>query len=144
MLELNSEFGESDVVMLVFLVLLIVPKAAGLCCWVVPGSRACIPVLVSRVLTYLLVLEPPLCFSSQDDFSPTSKLHCLLAKSRQMVSDLELSTLLPISSEHLDSSAQNVRASTHLTHCSGLGSPTPRRHQHVPLSHRRALQRSAP
>lgn len=48
--------------------------------------------------------------SSQDDFSPTSKLQRLLAESRQMVTDLELSTLLPISSEALSSSARNVRA----------------------------------
>ncbi|XP_058387307.1 coiled-coil domain-containing protein 62 isoform X9 [Diceros bicornis minor] len=41
------------------------------------------------------------------DFSPTSKLQRLLAESRQMVTDLELSTLLPISSESLNSSAQN-------------------------------------
>uniref|UniRef100_H0XKK5 Uncharacterized protein n=1 Tax=Otolemur garnettii TaxID=30611 RepID=H0XKK5_OTOGA len=45
--------------------------------------------------------------SSQDDFSPTSKLQRLLAESRQMVTDLELSTLLPISCENLNSSAQN-------------------------------------
>uniref|UniRef100_G3T3L3 Coiled-coil domain containing 62 n=1 Tax=Loxodonta africana TaxID=9785 RepID=G3T3L3_LOXAF len=37
-----------------------------------------------------------------DDFSPTSKLQRLLAESRQMVSDLELSTLLPLSSENLN------------------------------------------
>ncbi|XP_029072664.1 coiled-coil domain-containing protein 62 isoform X1 [Monodon monoceros] len=48
---------------------------------------------------------------SQDDFSPTSKLQRLLAESRQMVTDLELSTLLPISSENLSSSAKNVRGS---------------------------------
>lgn len=47
--------------------------------------------------------------SSQDDFSPTSKLQRLLAESRQMVTDLELSTLLPISSESFNSSAKNVR-----------------------------------
>ncbi|XP_053445755.1 coiled-coil domain-containing protein 62 [Nycticebus coucang] len=45
--------------------------------------------------------------SSQDDFSPTSKLQRLLAESRQMVTDLELSTLLPITCENLNSSAQN-------------------------------------
>ncbi|XP_054551366.1 coiled-coil domain-containing protein 62 isoform X2 [Talpa occidentalis] len=39
--------------------------------------------------------------SEKDDFSPTSKLQRLLAESRQMVTDLELSTLLPISSESL-------------------------------------------
>ncbi|XP_023394996.2 coiled-coil domain-containing protein 62 isoform X2 [Loxodonta africana] len=42
-----------------------------------------------------------------DDFSPTSKLQRLLAESRQMVSDLELSTLLPLSSENLNSGDQN-------------------------------------
>ncbi|XP_039735258.1 coiled-coil domain-containing protein 62 isoform X3 [Pteropus medius] len=47
--------------------------------------------------------------SEKDDFSPTSKLQRLLAESRQMVTDLELSTLLPISSEALSSSAKNVR-----------------------------------
>ncbi|XP_044099395.1 coiled-coil domain-containing protein 62 isoform X1 [Neovison vison] len=45
--------------------------------------------------------------SDKDDFSPTSKLQRLLAESRQMVTDLELSTLLPISSENLSSSARN-------------------------------------
>ncbi|KAF5929339.1 hypothetical protein HPG69_019360, partial [Diceros bicornis minor] len=45
--------------------------------------------------------------SEKGDFSPTSKLQRLLAESRQMVTDLELSTLLPISSESLNSSAQN-------------------------------------
>nr|XP_020015054.1 coiled-coil domain-containing protein 62 isoform X1 [Castor canadensis]XP_020015055.1 coiled-coil domain-containing protein 62 isoform X1 [Castor canadensis]XP_020015056.1 coiled-coil domain-containing protein 62 isoform X1 [Castor canadensis] len=42
--------------------------------------------------------------NEQDDCSPTSKLQRLLAESRQMVTDLELSTLLPISSENLNSS----------------------------------------
>ncbi|XP_047554042.1 coiled-coil domain-containing protein 62 isoform X3 [Lutra lutra] len=46
--------------------------------------------------------------SDKDDFSPTSKLQRLLAESRQMVTDLELSTLLPISSENLSSSARNM------------------------------------
>ncbi|XP_041585083.1 coiled-coil domain-containing protein 62 isoform X6 [Vulpes lagopus] len=50
--------------------------------------------------------ETPLS-SEKDDFSPTSKLQRLLAESRQMVTDLELSTLLPISSESLRSSARN-------------------------------------
>ncbi|XP_068419060.1 coiled-coil domain-containing protein 62 isoform X2 [Eschrichtius robustus] len=45
--------------------------------------------------------------SEKDDFSPTSKLQRLLAESRQMVTDLELSTLLPMSSENLSSSARN-------------------------------------
>ncbi|XP_047617581.1 coiled-coil domain-containing protein 62 isoform X3 [Phacochoerus africanus] len=45
--------------------------------------------------------------SEKDDFSPTSKLQRLLAESRQMVTDLELSTLLPISSENLSSGAKN-------------------------------------
>ncbi|XP_054449938.1 coiled-coil domain-containing protein 62 [Pteronotus mesoamericanus] len=47
-----------------------------------------------------------LALSSQDDFSPTSKLQRLLAESRQMVTDLELSTLLPISCESLGSAAR--------------------------------------
>ncbi|XP_045633966.1 coiled-coil domain-containing protein 62 isoform X3 [Ursus americanus] len=54
----------------------------------------------------LLNKEAPLS-SDKDDFSPTSKLQRLLAESRQMVTDLELSTLLPISSENLSSSARN-------------------------------------
>ncbi|XP_057348410.1 coiled-coil domain-containing protein 62 isoform X4 [Manis pentadactyla] len=45
--------------------------------------------------------------SEKDDFSPTSKLQRLLAESRQMVTDLELSTLLPISSDSFNSSAKN-------------------------------------
>ncbi|KAI5945046.1 Coiled-coil domain-containing protein 62 [Manis javanica] len=45
--------------------------------------------------------------SEKDDFSPTSKLQRLLAESRQMVTDLELSTLLPISSDGFNSSAKN-------------------------------------
>uniref|UniRef100_A0A8D1JHF3 Coiled-coil domain containing 62 n=1 Tax=Sus scrofa TaxID=9823 RepID=A0A8D1JHF3_PIG len=45
--------------------------------------------------------------SEKDDFSPTSKLQRLLAESRQMVTDLELSTLLPISSENLSTGAKN-------------------------------------
>ncbi|KAM4827556.1 coiled-coil domain-containing protein 62 isoform 7-T7 [Thomomys bottae] len=43
----------------------------------------------------------------KDDFSPTSKLQRLLAESRQMVTDLELSTLLPLSCEDRTSSDQN-------------------------------------
>ncbi|XP_008687053.1 coiled-coil domain-containing protein 62 isoform X4 [Ursus maritimus] len=54
----------------------------------------------------LLNKEAPLS-GDKDDFSPTSKLQRLLAESRQMVTDLELSTLLPISSENLSSSARN-------------------------------------
>ncbi|XP_055987387.1 coiled-coil domain-containing protein 62 [Sorex fumeus] len=42
----------------------------------------------------------------KDDFSPTSKLQRLLAESRQMVTNLELSTLLPVSAERLGSTAQ--------------------------------------
>ncbi|XP_016074511.1 PREDICTED: coiled-coil domain-containing protein 62 [Miniopterus natalensis] len=50
--------------------------------------------------------------SEKDDFSPTSKLQRLLAESRQMVTDLELSTLLPISSESASSAAKkNLEAS---------------------------------
>ncbi|XP_029778023.1 coiled-coil domain-containing protein 62 isoform X8 [Suricata suricatta] len=45
--------------------------------------------------------------SEKDDSSPTSKLQRLLAESRQMVTDLELSTLLPISSESFSSGARN-------------------------------------
>nr|XP_058896651.1 coiled-coil domain-containing protein 62 isoform X3 [Kogia breviceps] len=59
----------------------------------------------------LLVNKDAALPSEKDDFSPTSKLQRLLAESRQMVTDLELSTLLPISSENLSSSAQNVRGS---------------------------------
>lgn len=54
-------------------------------------------------------LDAYLALSSQDDFSPTSKLQRLLAESRQMVTDLELSTLLPISSESASSTAKKVR-----------------------------------
>ncbi|XP_048199010.1 coiled-coil domain-containing protein 62 isoform X11 [Perognathus longimembris pacificus] len=43
----------------------------------------------------------------KDDFSPTSKLQRLLAESRQMVTDLELSTLLPLSCETHTSSDRN-------------------------------------
>ncbi|XP_028621819.1 coiled-coil domain-containing protein 62 isoform X2 [Grammomys surdaster] len=42
--------------------------------------------------------------NEKDDFSPTSKLQRLLAESRQMVTDLELSTLLPISCDSLNRS----------------------------------------
>ncbi|XP_057621761.1 coiled-coil domain-containing protein 62 [Chionomys nivalis] len=45
---------------------------------------------------------------NKDDFSPTSKLQRLLAESRQMVTDLELSTLLPISCENLNRSKLEV------------------------------------
>ncbi|XP_036027718.1 coiled-coil domain-containing protein 62 isoform X4 [Onychomys torridus] len=45
--------------------------------------------------------------NEKDDFSPTSKLQRLLAESRQMVTDLELSTLLPISCENLNRSRQD-------------------------------------
>nr|KAF6464367.1 coiled-coil domain containing 62 [Rousettus aegyptiacus] len=55
----------------------------------------------------LLVSKDAALPSEKDDFSPTSKLQRLLAESRQMVTDLELSTLLPISSEALSSSARN-------------------------------------
>ncbi|KAB0400277.1 hypothetical protein E2I00_018287, partial [Balaenoptera physalus] len=59
----------------------------------------------------LLVNKDAALPSEKDDFSPTSKLQRLLAESRQMVTDLELSTLLPMSSENLSSSARNVRGS---------------------------------
>nr|KAF6403168.1 coiled-coil domain containing 62 [Molossus molossus] len=50
--------------------------------------------------------------NEKDDFSPTSKLQRLLAESRQMVTDLELSTLLPISSESVCSTGhKNLEAS---------------------------------
>lgn len=55
----------------------------------------------------LLVNKDAALPSEKDDFSPTSKLQRLLAESRQMVTDLELSTLLPISSENLSSTAKN-------------------------------------
>ncbi|XP_007189655.1 coiled-coil domain-containing protein 62 isoform X3 [Balaenoptera acutorostrata] len=55
----------------------------------------------------LLVNKDAALPSEKDDFSPTSKLQRLLAESRQMVTDLELSTLLPMSSENLSSSARN-------------------------------------
>ncbi|XP_055003447.1 coiled-coil domain-containing protein 62 isoform X2 [Sorex araneus] len=42
----------------------------------------------------------------KDDSSPTSKLQRLLAESRQMVSDLELSTLLPVGAERPGSATQ--------------------------------------
>ncbi|XP_074212625.1 coiled-coil domain-containing protein 62 isoform X3 [Camelus bactrianus] len=54
----------------------------------------------------LLVNKDAALPSEKDDFSPTSKLQRLLAESRQMVTDLELSTLLPISSENLSSGAK--------------------------------------
>ncbi|XP_036907865.1 coiled-coil domain-containing protein 62 isoform X2 [Sturnira hondurensis] len=47
----------------------------------------------------LLVSRDAASPSEKEDFSPTRKLQRLLAESRQMVTDLELSTLLPISSE---------------------------------------------
>ncbi|ELW65496.1 Huntingtin-interacting protein 1-related protein [Tupaia chinensis] len=50
--------------------------------------------------------NPP---KDSDDFSPTRNLQCLLAKSRQVVTNLELSTLLPIGCEDLSGSAQSVR-----------------------------------
>ncbi|XP_060166943.1 huntingtin-interacting protein 1-related protein isoform X1 [Globicephala melas] len=56
----------------------------------------------------LLVNKDAALPSEKDDFSPTSKLQRLLAESRQMVTDLELSTLLPISSENLSSTAKNA------------------------------------
>nr|XP_012788746.1 unnamed protein product [Sorex araneus] len=46
--------------------------------------------------------------SPQDDSSPTSKLQRLLAESRQMVSDLELSTLLPVGAERPGSATQKA------------------------------------
>ncbi|XP_077015820.1 coiled-coil domain-containing protein 62 isoform X1 [Tamandua tetradactyla] len=55
----------------------------------------------------LLVNKDAALPSGKDDFSPTSKLQRLLAESRQMVTDLELSTVLPISSEIVSSSARN-------------------------------------
>ncbi|XP_067557122.1 huntingtin-interacting protein 1-related protein isoform X4 [Pseudorca crassidens] len=56
----------------------------------------------------LLVNKDAALPSEKDDFSPTSKLQRLLAESRQMVTDLERSTLLPISSENLSSTAKNA------------------------------------
>lgn len=46
--------------------------------------------------------------NEKDDFSPTSKLQRLLAESRQMVTDLELSTLLPISCDNFNRSKLEV------------------------------------
>ncbi|KFO23530.1 Coiled-coil domain-containing protein 62 [Fukomys damarensis] len=48
-------------------------------------------------------------FLSKDDFSPTSKLQRLLAESRQMVTDLELSTLLPLGCQDPGGGARSVR-----------------------------------
>lgn len=59
-------------------------------------------------------MDADIALSSQDDFSPTSKLQRLLAESRQMVTDLELSTLLPISSENANGAAKKVGASSSL------------------------------
>ncbi|XP_055406490.1 coiled-coil domain-containing protein 62 isoform X5 [Bubalus kerabau] len=59
----------------------------------------------------LLVNQDAALPSEKDDFSPTSKLQRLLAESRQMVTDLELSTLLPISSENLSTSKSNMEVS---------------------------------
>ncbi|XP_042636523.1 coiled-coil domain-containing protein 62 [Orycteropus afer afer] len=59
----------------------------------------------------LLINQEAALPSEKDDFSPTSKLQRLLAESRQMVSDLELSTLLPFSSENLNGGDQDVCAS---------------------------------
>nr|XP_025123512.1 coiled-coil domain-containing protein 62 isoform X4 [Bubalus bubalis] len=59
----------------------------------------------------LLVNKDAALPSEKDDFSPTSKLQRLLAESRQMVTDLELSTLLPISSENLSTSKSNMEVS---------------------------------
>nr|XP_020745460.1 coiled-coil domain-containing protein 62 isoform X4 [Odocoileus virginianus texanus] len=59
----------------------------------------------------LLVNKDTALPSEKDDFSPTSKLQRLLAESRQMVTDLELSTLLPISSENLSASKSNMEVS---------------------------------
>ncbi|XP_060049167.1 coiled-coil domain-containing protein 62 isoform X2 [Erinaceus europaeus] len=56
----------------------------------------------------LLVNQDSSLPTEKDDFSPTSKLQRLLAESRQMVTDLALSTLLPISSESLNSSGLNI------------------------------------
>ncbi|XP_075852627.1 coiled-coil domain-containing protein 62 [Microcebus murinus] len=55
----------------------------------------------------LLVSKDEATSNEKDDFSPTSKLQRLLAESRQMVTDLELSTLLPITCENVNSSAKN-------------------------------------
>ncbi|XP_048641437.1 coiled-coil domain-containing protein 62 [Marmota marmota marmota] len=52
-------------------------------------------------------VKPQQCLQRKEDFSPTSKLQRLLAESRQMVTDLELSTLLPISCENFDSSTRS-------------------------------------
>ncbi|XP_005403125.1 PREDICTED: coiled-coil domain-containing protein 62 isoform X2 [Chinchilla lanigera] len=46
--------------------------------------------------TSLLINKDAALASEKDDFSPTSKLQRLLAESRQMVTNLELSTLLPL------------------------------------------------
>uniref|UniRef100_A0A452E1F2 Coiled-coil domain containing 62 n=1 Tax=Capra hircus TaxID=9925 RepID=A0A452E1F2_CAPHI len=58
----------------------------------------------------LLVNKDTALPSEKDDFSPTSKLQRLLAESRQMVTDLELSTLLPISSENLSTSKTSLES----------------------------------
>ncbi|XP_042525049.1 coiled-coil domain-containing protein 62 isoform X1 [Dipodomys spectabilis] len=59
-------------------------------------------------LSKALVLSKDTALSGEkDDFSPTSKLQRLLAESRQMVTDLELSTLLPLSCEKHSSSDRN-------------------------------------
>ncbi|XP_008575924.1 PREDICTED: coiled-coil domain-containing protein 62 [Galeopterus variegatus] len=57
----------------------------------------------------LLINKDTALCKGKDDFSPTSKLQRLLAESRQMVTDLELSTLLPITCENLHSSAKDVQ-----------------------------------
>ncbi|KAM5237719.1 coiled-coil domain-containing protein 62 [Ctenodactylus gundi] len=54
----------------------------------------------------LLVNKGSALFYEKDDLSPTSKLQRLLVESRQMVTDLDLSSLLPVGCENLSSSAQ--------------------------------------
>ncbi|KAM6166404.1 coiled-coil domain-containing protein 62 [Erethizon dorsatum] len=59
--------------------------------------------------TSLLINKDAALSSEKDDFSPTSKLQRLLAESRQMVTDLELSTLLPLRCQDLGGGARSVR-----------------------------------
>lgn len=78
--------------------------------------KALVLLLGKRLYLNMLlhIMDADVALSSQDDFSPTSKLQRLLAESRQMVTDLELSTLLPISSENASGAAKKVGASSSL------------------------------
>ncbi|XP_019060072.2 coiled-coil domain-containing protein 62 [Fukomys damarensis] len=83
--------------------------------------------------TSLLIDRDSTLSKEKDDFSPTSKLQRLLAESRQMVTDLELSTLLPLGCQDPGGGARSKAQKSQLKR---TPSSVPEEHTDSPSVHR--------